>query len=213
MVLPSTRDVAAKERGTETSQSRATAQERENIHDMTWTTLLWFVGAVVAGLITFFLCRLLETYLHIRAEELRRSREALGNYEAAVDQLFGDPGTPKSLLSILEIFDKGVDNRYVASYIGRQIFLRGWPPQAEHSAEMIDTAFRDLDRLKENRAHLYQAFRDAIAEGFVAIMLRWPFPARAYAFLSADASRDPVTPARAVASASDHHNGRRVAAA
>ena len=162
------------------------------------TTLLWVAGAAVAGLSTYIITAIVIRILKLRAHELT---DALNEYEKKLATVLRDPATPASVIQFLEMFDRHVGRRETAMRIAKDIFKKGprWLSGSDEKPQVL----KDADGLKDHRPDLYDDFATVIANGFMATMLRWFFPARAFALIFIDPRRDPFTPARAVACAND----------
>lgn len=163
--------------------------------------ILELLAALVASGVTFLSLYALTRYLRWRTKSLERSRKALERYEQLIAKLLDDPATPESARELLLQYDLGVMNHTTARYIAHGLSQRrsDWLNGGEDQRD--PQGFTDMRALEAYRPDLYDAFVKTIAAGFIATMLRWPFPAFALRFILVDPKRDPVTPARAVAGA------------
>jgi hypothetical protein len=176
---------------------------------MTWLiaeTGLWLLAAVAAGLVTFALTAISHKIVRGRANELHAAHKALAEYEKNYDILLDDPATPLSAIELLTRFDRGVMDRRTAYFVAKSIIWKraAWLEKDDDEPEVLT----EMSEVCKHRPDLYETFVKAITYGFMATMLRWFLPARALTLLLVDPRRDPMTPARVVASGagSTHHN-------
>lgn len=166
---------------------------------MTISSVIWLVGAGVAGLATYGFLRLLIRYLRLRTREIRYATEALTEYEAAFDRVMDDPATPKSWKQFLAGVDQVVGSREAARKLAIRIFTgRSNFGRSAATNREADAMFAELDKLAMHRKDLVEDIARLVGAGLLATMLRWPLSARAFSAVIVNTSRDPVTPARAL---------------